>query len=236
MIPVFFAYSGFQMAAFMDREVKDATRVLPPATSLRGVAMVVVLYLAVNVVALRVLGSEGLAATRAPVSDIVRLAFGVVAQRIVAFAVAISLLGFISNQLLASPRIYYAMAKDRVVFRQLAWLHPRTRVPVIAIALQGVVAIAIALSGRYDQILQYVTSISLLFLSLAAGAVFVFRARDRAPGRRIVGVPGHPVTTALFIAVGLAVVIDAGLAFPVDTLAGLALLAAAVPAYYLLRR
>ena len=235
MIPVFFAYSGFQTASFIDGEMRDARLSLPRAL-VAGVGAVVVLYIAVVLADVRVLGSAGLAATATPVPDMMRIAFGPLAQRIVAVTIAISLFGFLSNQILASPRIYYAMAKDRLFFRKLAWVHPTTRVPVPAIVLQGIVAIVIALSGRYDKILNYVTVISLLFLSLAAGALMIFRKRATGNPSEGVRVPGHPVTTMVFIAVNLTVVVNTSFAFPLDTAAGFGLLLAAVPVFFLLRR
>jgi basic amino acid/polyamine antiporter, APA family len=147
--------------------------------------------------------------------------------------------------MLVSPRIYYAMAQDGDFFSSLAWLHPRSKAPVIAITLQGVVAIAITLLGTafqalregYQSILDGVTAIDFTFFALAALAVFVFRRRDRTDPRRIdVEVPGHPYTTAIFGIVSAAVVVYSAVAFPKDTLPCIAVLLSGVPAYALWRR
>jgi len=235
MIPVLYAYDGFQTAAFVDGELKDPKRTLPFGL-VWGIAAVVALYVGVTLVGLRVLGSHGLAATATPASDIMRLALGPTGARIIALGIALSTLGFLSNQILTSPRIYYAMAEDRIFFKQLALVHPRSRVPLVAIVVQSVVAIVIALSGRYDQILNYVTSIDFVFLGLAAGAVIIFRRRARSGSAHGIRIPGHPWTTIFFIVVSFAVVVSTYIAFPGDSLIGLAILLLGAPVYLIWKR
>ncbi|MDQ2908026.1 MAG: amino acid permease [Candidatus Eremiobacteraeota bacterium] len=235
MIPVLFAYDGFQTAAFVDGELKDPKRTLPFGL-VWGIAAVVALYVGVTVVGLRVLGSAGLAATATPASDIMRAAFGTFGGRIIAVGIALSTLGFMSNNMLTSPRIYYAMGQDRSFFKALAWVHPRSQVPIVAVIVQGVVAIVIALSGRYDQILNYVTSIDFVFLGLAAGALIIFRRRSGSHAGEGIRIPGHPYTTIFFIIVSFAVLINTYVAFPGDTLIGLGVLLVGAPVYFVWKR
>ncbi len=233
MVPVLFAYSGWQTASFMSAELKNPARTLPRGM-LIGVLSVVALYLAVNAVCLRVLGPAGLAATRTPASAIAQLAFGPVGARIMAVVVALSTLGFLGNQILTSPRVYFQMAADKTFFRQLAWVDPRTRAPVIAIVLQGAVAAVITISGRYDQILNYVTSVDYSFFGLSAIALIVFRnrdARDPSAPHPYFRMPGHPWTTLLFLAVAWSIVGDVLIKSPVDTSIGLGILLTGLPAY-----
>lgn len=238
MVPVLFAYSGWQTASFMSAELKEPAKTLPRGM-LAGVLCVVVLYLAVNAVCLRVLGPGGLAATATPASAVAELAFGPVGERIMAIVVALSTLGFLSNQILTSPRVYFQMAADKTFFRQLAWVDPRTHVPVIAILLQGIVAAIIAVSGRYDQILNYVTSVDYTFFGLSAIALFVFRNRDaRDPNapRPYFRMPGHPWSTVLFLLAAWAIVGDVLVKSPVDTSIGLGILLTGLPAYAIFAR
>ncbi|MDP9017358.1 MAG: amino acid permease [Candidatus Eremiobacteraeota bacterium] len=236
LIPVLYAYDGWQTASFLSGELKEPARSLPRGL-VWGVLIVIVLYIAVNLTALRVLGAAGLAATNTPASDIMRHAIGPAGEWVIAAFIALSALGFLSNQILTSPRIYFAMAQDGLFFSQVAWLHPTTRSPVVAIALQGLAAIIITVSGRYDQILNYVTSMDFVFFALAAVALFRFkRATDvsaqKAPGMLV---PGHPWTTLFFIGVSVAIVLNSWWAYPGDTLKGVGILLVGGPVYYLWR-
>ena len=231
MIPVLYAYDGWQTASFMSAELKDPGRTLSRGL-VWGVIIVVVLYMSVSWVALRVLGPAGLAATHTPFSDILGLLIGPLGSRVIAVLVAVSTLGFLSNNILTSPRIYYAMAKDGLFFARVASVHPVSRVPIVSIALQAGIAIVIAISGRYDQILNYVTSIDFVFFALAAGAIFIFRKREPTSSGGL-NVPGHPWTTVFFLLVSAAVVLNSYRLYPGDTLVGLAILLSAIPIYYL---
>src|SRR5207245_10870905 len=121
------------------------------------------LYLAVHVICIRVLGTSGLAATSAPASAVMRTLLGERGARFIAAGIAIWALGFLSQSMLTAPRVYYAMAADGVFFRAVARVSKKTQVPVVAIALQGAVAIIITLSGTYEQILSYVVSVDFIF-------------------------------------------------------------------------
>jgi APA family basic amino acid/polyamine antiporter len=236
MVPVLFSYGGYHTANFIAGEVRDPVKNLPRGL-LMGVAGVVALYLGVNYVCLRALGPAGLAATTTPASAVMRQALGTAGAEWIALGIALSALGFLSQSVLTAPRVYYAMAEDGLFFRRLAWLAPRSRVPVVAILVQAACAIVIALSGRYEQILNYVIAIDLLFLGLSASCLFVFRRRAPGARGRSFGptVPGHPVTTALFIAACWLVVADTFYKYPRDSGIGLAILLAGLPVYFLWR-
>ena len=234
MVPVLFAYGGWQTANFVAAEVKDPTKNLPRGLIL-GMMGVVVLYTGVNWVCLHALGPAGLAATTTPATAVMRVAFGAPGAAFVAAAIAISTLGFLSQSILTAPRVYFAMADDGLFFRKVAWIHPRTHVPVFAIILQSIWTIVIAISGRYEQILNYVVSMDFLFFGLTATTIFVFRHRvrrglmDAGAGYRV---PGHPVTTALFVAICWWVVANAIFRYPKNSLIGYGLLLAGVPVYW----
>jgi APA family basic amino acid/polyamine antiporter len=151
---------------------------------------------------------------------------------IIALGIAVSTLGFLSQSVLTAPRVYFAMAEDRVFFRQLAWVHPKTRVPVVAITLQSIWTVVILLSGRYDQILNYVTSMDFLFFCATASCLFVLRRKDKE-SRAYFRVPGHPWTTGFFCIVSASVVGNAIYRYPSNTLIGFAILATGVPVYYI---
>lgn len=232
MVPVLFAYGGWQTASFVAEEVREPRRNLPRALVF-GVLGVVALYLAVNAVCVAVLGPAGLAATRTPASAVMERALGPAGARWIAVGIAVSTLGFLSQAVLTAPRVYYAMGRDGLFFHGVGRLHPRTGVPVAAIALQAAMAVVIALSGRYEQILSYVVSMDFLFFGLTATCLFVFRRRAPAPedGTRAARMPGHPVSTLLFVAACWTVVATTVARHPVNSAIGFAILATGVPAY-----
>jgi APA family basic amino acid/polyamine antiporter len=227
MTPVMFAYGGWQTASFVAAEMRDPRRDLVRAL-LWGVAGVVILYTAVAFVCLYALGPTGLAQSTTPAADAIRLALGEKGATLIALGIAISALGFLSQGMLTAPRVYFAMAEDGLFFRQVAKVHATTRVPVIAIALQGAVAVAIALSGTYGQILSYVVSVDFIWFGLTGFALFVFRRRD--PGKAGFSAPGHPITTGLFVIACALVVIATVVSNPVNSLIGFAILLAGIPA------
>jgi len=108
-------------------------------------------------------------------------------------------------------------------------VHRTTRAPIVAIALQGLLAILIALLGTYERILDYVVSVDVIFFGLTACCIFVFRKRETSGLNRV---PGHPFTTILFIAVCWLVAINTIFHFPQNTLIGIAILIAGIPAYW----
>jgi APA family basic amino acid/polyamine antiporter len=234
MVLVFFAYGGWHTSTFIAGEVSDPQRTLPWGLVL-GVSGVTVLYLAVNLVCLRVLGVDNLAKAENPASDVMRHALGEPGAVLISMGIAISALGFLSQATLTSPRVYYAMAMDGLFFRSVAWVHPRARVPALAILLQGLFAIVIAVSGTFHQILNYVMSVELIFLSLTALSLFAIRRRDATAGGKPVRGWGHPLTTLLFVGVNVAVLASLFYKYTVNALIGIGIACAGVPVYYFWR-
>jgi APA family basic amino acid/polyamine antiporter len=227
MTPVMFAYGGWQTASFVAAEMRDPRRDLVRAL-LMGVAGVVILYTSVAFVCAYVLGPEGLAQSTTPAADTLRLALGDKGAILIALGIAISALGFLSQGMLTAPRVYFAMAEDGLFFRKVAEVNETTRAPVVAILLQGVAAIVIALSGSYGQILSYVVSVDFIWFGLTGAALFVFRRRD--PGGASFSAPGHPFTTGLFVLACALVVIATVVSNPVNSAIGYMILLAGVPA------
>jgi APA family basic amino acid/polyamine antiporter len=234
MTPVMFSYGGWQTASFVAGEMRNPRRDLARGL-LIGVAGVIALYVGVTLACLNGLGAAGLAATETPASSVMRLAFGEVGATLIAAGIAVSTLGFLSQGMLTAPRVYFAMAADGLFFRSVARVSPRTRAPVVAVVLQGVLSLLIALSGTYEQILSYVVAVDWVFFALTGAALFVFRRRadDGEGGARV---PGHPVTTALFVAAAALIVISTVLDAPVNSAVGLGIMLTGIPVYLLWRR
>ena len=238
MVPVLFAFGGWQTANFIAAEIKEPRRNLTRALIL-GVAGVVALYLGVNYVCVRALGAQGLAETTVPASSVMRMAMGNTGARLIALGIAISTLGFLSQSVLTAPRVYFAMARDGLFFRSVARLSERTHVPVIAIMMQSVWTLVIALSGSYEKILNYVVSMDFIFFGLTGASIFVFRRREvrsrsdefGAPTKHRYRVPGHPYTTGLFVVICWLVVANTLYKYPANSFLGVGILALGVPVY-----
>ena len=234
MVPVLFAYGGWQTASFVSGEMRNPERDLPRGL-LVGVIGVVVLYVLVSLVCVLVLGPAGLAATPTPASDVMRRAIGDVGGRVMAAGIAISTVGFLSQGMLTAPRVYFAMARDGVFFRQVGTVSARTQAPVMAIAVQGVWASVIVLFfGVYGPVLDYVVALDAVFFGLTGAALLVFRKRDPTAVRGL-SMPGHPWTTLVFVAAFWLLAIST-IVQSRDAAIGVLVLLLGIPVYFFWKR
>ena len=231
IVPIAFAYGGWQTATFVAAEMRDARRDLSRGL-LIGVGSVVALYLAVNLACLRVLGPTGLDATTTPASDLMRMALGQRGAQWIAIAITISTLGFLSQRMLTAPRVYYAMARDGLFFASVGKLFGKSGTPVVAIILQGLAALLIAISGTYGEILNFEVTVDFIFFGMTAAALLILRRRGIGSDAVIYRVPGHPFTTILFVLSCAAIVVSAVLASPRNSAIALCIMLAALPIYY----
>ncbi|PYJ92707.1 MAG: amino acid transporter [Verrucomicrobia bacterium] len=231
MVPIAFAYGGWQTATFLAGEMRDARRDLSRGL-LIGVTGVVALYLAVNLACLRVLGPVGLDATTTPASNVMRIALGERGAQWIAAGIAVSTLGFLSQSMLTAPRVYYAMARDGLFFKSVGKLFGKSGTPVVAIVLQGLAAIIIALSGTYGEILNFEVTVDFIFFGMTAASLFILRRRSIGSDVVTYRVPGHPFTTILFVLSCAGIVISAVIASSRNSAIALCIMLAALPVYY----
>ena len=133
------------------------------------------------------------------------------------------------------------MAEDGLFFRRVGWVSPRTRVPVVAIAMQGTLAAVMAVSGGYEQILNYVSSVDWTFFGLGGSCLLIFRYRDRSASAQPASgaefrVPLHPVVTLFFITGCVLVVANTIYKYPLNAAIGLVLMLAGIPVYFAWQR
>jgi APA family basic amino acid/polyamine antiporter len=228
LVPIMFAYGGWQNCGTLAAEIREPEKNLARANVI-GVAVVIVLYLLLNLAYLRVLTPGGIAASPALASDMAYVAAGPVGASFVALLIVISSLGFLAVVILTGPRLYYAMARDGVFFPQAGRLHPRYQTPVFALWFQVLVSLVLLASNTYDQLLSYVIFADWLFFGLTAAAIFVARARRL--GEPTVRVPGHPITTGVFVLAAMGIVGNSFFAYPEQSLIGTGILLAACAAY-----
>jgi len=232
LIPVMFSYGGWQNANYVAEEITEPQRNVPRALIL-GTSIVVITYVSVNFVYLQALGHAGLAGTLTPAADTARRVFGPAGDRFIAGAIAISTFGFLDLTVLAPSRVYYAMARDGVFFQSVARLHPRYQTPSLAIFIQSAWAIALALTGSYAQLVDYVVFADWIFFGAAAASLFVFRRRFPV-GERPAGTfrtIGYPLVPGVMVAAAMLIVASVLFASPLQSALGIALLATGVPAF-----
>ena len=237
LVPILFAYGGWQNANYVAEEIEDPTRNLP-ISLIGGTIAVVSIYVLVNIVYLRALGLDGLASTTTPAADAAHRMFGSLGDRFVTAAIAVSTFGFLDLAILAPTRVYYAMARDGLFVPALAKLHPTYGTPAVAIAMQTTWSCVLALSGSYGQLLNYVVFADWIFFGLTVATVLVFR-RTLPIGQRSRGsfrTPGYPFLPVLFVIVAAAVVLSVVSADPASAARGALLLAAGIPIFYWFNR
>ncbi len=237
LVPILFAYGGWQNLNYVAEEMRHPSRDMPVSLVL-GTSIVVIVYLLVNVVYLRLLGHASLAHTLTPASDAAARVLGSGGDRFVAAAIAVSTFGFLDLAILAPTRVYYAMAADGLFLPAVARLHPRFRTPSVAIVIQSAWAVLLALTGSYAQLLDYVVFADWIFFGLSVGSLFVFRRRVPLAERdaRAFRTPGYPVLPALFVVIAAGVVFSAIWSSPRQSGIGALLLAAGIPVFFWYRR
>jgi len=234
MIGVLWSYGGWQHASFVAGEAKDARRMVPRAMIL-GAIVVSVVYLLANVAYLFLLPVETIASSQSLAADAIStiLPFGGV---LIAVLIAMSTFGTLGIYTLSAPRIYYAMARDGLFFKKLAYVHPRFRTPIYAILVQSVWAVILLLFwGTFEDLITYVVFTDWIFFGLTAVGIFIFR-RTRKDMPRPYKTLGYPVVPLIFIIITFGFVINALIAKPVHAWAGLILMVVALPIYFTFKR
>jgi basic amino acid/polyamine antiporter, APA family len=233
LVPVLFAFGGWQQTNFIAEELIEPERNLPRALRY-GVAIVVIVYLLANLAYIKALGIAGLAQSSAPAADAMGVVFGPPGRAVISAGIAVSTFGFLNLVILVTPRVYRAMAGDGLFFPSLARLHPRYRTPSAAIVFQGVWAVILTLTGRYGDLLDYVVFGDWIFFGLTASTLFFFRGQERKRpegGSLRFRMPGFPIAPAIFILAALYVVVGSITSNPGNAIKGSALIALGVPVF-----
>lgn len=231
LISVLWAYDGFADLSFAAGEVKDPQRTLPRAI-ITGTVAIVIIYMLANVAYLYVSPIDRVAQSPLVAADTLQAIFGQVGVALVSVVVAISTLGALTAVMLAAPRVFFAMADDRLFFHQVAKVHPRYRTPYVAILVAMALGVAFVLTRTFDQLADtFVLAIWPFYGVAIAGLYRLRRTRPNLP--RPYKVPGYPVLPAVFV---LGVVYLVGNALVTDTLwtsVTFAIVLAGVPVFYM---
>jgi APA family basic amino acid/polyamine antiporter len=234
LIGVLWSYGGWQHASFVAGEARDARRTIPRAMVI-GAVVVSVVYLLTNLAYLLLLPVGEIAASQSIAADAVStvIPYG---GMLIALMIAVSTFGTLGIYTLSAPRIYYAMARDGLFFKKLAYVHPRFHTPVYAILVQSAWAVVLLLFwGTFEDLITYVVFTDWVFFGLTAVGIFIFR-RTRKDLPRPYRTIGYPVVPLIFITITFLFVANALIAKPLHAWAGLILMAASLPIYFTFKR
>ena len=231
MMLVMFSYSGWNASAYVAGELKQPRRTLP-LSLITGTGIVIVLYLAVNLFIFHALPYSELRGTIAVVERASVSAFGHWMGKGLSIMVALALLSSLSAYIMIGPRVYFAMARDRLFFPFAAKVHPRYHVPSRSIVVQGAIAVLMVLVGTFEQLLVYIGFALGIFPWLAVAGLFI--ARKRGVGdSSAVKVLGYPIVPIFFLVSTLALMVVAYMSRPVESTAAIVTVVAGIPCYIL---
>ena len=224
-----FAFGGWHMVTYTAGETRDPARTIPRAL-LAGTLVVTACYLSLNAAYLHVLPLPKLIASQRVAADAASVLVGPRGAAIVSALVILSGAGALNGIILGGPRVYFAMAQERLAFRWLGAIHPRYHTPHAAILAQAVWASALVATGTYRELFTRVVYTEWLFFALMTAGLF--RLRGRAAYAPAFRVWGYPVVPALFVVACAAIVANQIAADPRESAMGLLFVIAGVPIYY----
>jgi APA family basic amino acid/polyamine antiporter len=242
MLAALWAYDGWNNMPMAAGEVKNPGRNIPFAL-IAGMGVVMLIYCTANLAYFYALPfSDIITANSTRYRDALPVAtkaaqtvFGESGGRLISLAFIFSALGALNGSILAGARVPYAMGRDGVFFSSAAKLSQRTRVPVHALLLQAIWASVLAISGTFDQLSDYVIFASWIFYGLVTSSVFVLR-RTMPNAPRPYKTFGYPLVPFVFVLVAAWLVVNTLLNRPVESIAGLILIALGLPIYLYYRR
>ncbi len=231
MMLVMFAYSGWNASAYIAGEIRHPKRTIP-VSLIGGTSIVIVLYLAINLFIFRMVPYSNLKGVIPVVETAAVQAFGSDMGKVVSLLVGVGLLSCLSAFIMIGPRVYYAMAKDRLFFPFASDVHTRYKVPGKSILVQGAIAVLMVLIGSFEQLIIYIAFALNIFLWLAV--VGVFLARRRKVGEEsAVKVWGYPVVPLFFLIASLVLMVFNYVNRPLESSAAVLTVLFGIPCYFL---
>jgi len=229
LIAVLWTYDGWYSVNCAAGEIKNPGKNIPRGLIL-GTLSVTLIYFLVNVVYVTALPVERMKG----VARIGELAstqlFGPTATLFISGTIMISIFGCLSASILYGPRVFFAMAQDRCFFKSMRYVHPRYRVPTKAIVWQGIWSSLLCLSGTYQDLFEYVVFALVIFWAATGFAVIILRFKQPETPRPYKAW-GYPVLPILFVLINLGVFLNTIWAQPLQSLIGLLILIAGIPAF-----
>lgn len=230
LISVMWAYDGFADLTFASGEVKDPQRNLPRAIII-GTILIIAIYLLANAAYLYVSPIEQMAQSKLIAADTMGAMFGQAGVSFIAVVVMISTFGSLMGSMLASPRIFFAMADDQLLFAPIAKVHPTWHTPYVAITLACVLGVAMVMTQTFEQLTDTFVLAMWPFYALSVAAIYTLR-KSQPNLHRPYKVIGYPFVPAVFIAAALYLVVNALITDPVWTSITFGVVLLGLPVYY----
>lgn len=237
-VPVFFTYGGYQQTMNFGGDIPNASRTMPRAI-FYGIAIILTLYLLVNFSYFRVLGFEGLKNSNTLAADVARVLLGDAAFKVVAIIMFLSVMAYVNASIMSNPRVYYAMAEDKVLPAIFKKVNSRTQVQEFGVSIfVAFIVLTLFFSSSFIQVLGYVMFFDSISLITASAAIFVLRHRAKKTGdpEGIFKMIGYPWMPALFIIVYSLVNMSVLISNPQASLIGFMLFLSGFPIYLGLRK
>jgi APA family basic amino acid/polyamine antiporter len=230
LVAVFWAFDGWNNINYVAEEIKNPKRNLTFALVF-GTLLITFLYVLMNVayfLALPVNEMQGMVRIAEKATTALH---GPAAAGFISGLVLVSVLGALNGAIFAGPRVYYALARDRLFFKRVAKIHPRFQTPSFAILLQALWASILALTGSFEQLFTFAMFVGILFWIAAAASVFTLRKKFPDLPRPY-KTWGYPLVPMVFIITLSGVLLSALLKRPVQSLTGLGITMIGIPVYY----
>jgi APA family basic amino acid/polyamine antiporter len=227
---IMFAYSGWNASTYLGAEIKNPSKILPRSL-IYGTGLVIILYLGINFLYIYGINPEEMKGVISVGGLAMGNLFGKSADMIFSMIIAFALFSSLSAFIIIGPRVYYSMAKDGLFFKSVAKIHKRFEVPSNSILLQCLIAVILAFSGTFEQVLTYMGFALGIFPVLTVIGVFKLRANN--PGA--LHLPGYPVTQIIYIIAGIMILVLSFLERPVESSIAALTVIIGIPAYFIFK-
>jgi APA family basic amino acid/polyamine antiporter len=228
---IMFAYSGWNASTYIGAEIKNPLKTLP-GSLIYGTVIVMILYIGINILYVYGINPEEMKGVISVGGLAMGNLFGKSAEVLFSVLIAFALFSSLSAFIIIGPRVYYSMAKDKLFFNFVSKIHKRFHVPSNSILLQCLIAVILAFSGTFEQVLTYMGFSLGIFPILTILGVWRLRKREPSSLR----LPGFPYTQIIYIAAGVMILVLSYLERPVESSIALLTVAIGVPAYYIFKR
>jgi basic amino acid/polyamine antiporter, APA family len=234
LIAVFFTYGGYQLIVNLSADVIEPKRNLKRSI-ITGVSVTIILYLLINFGYYKLLGIDGIAGSPLIAADTAKIIFGNAGSKIISFIIFISAAGFVNVSMMHLPRIFHAMAEDKVIPAKFMKVNENTQVQEFTLTfLTAIILIFIIYQGQFDKLINIIMFNDNLVIAIVASTIFVYRKRKT--DEEYTGFKVNPVIPAVFI---IFLLIVSFKAFSQDITSGLisiAVLLLGLPIYFVMKK